>query len=151
MIDKIKNLDYQKIIKELRDLRMIGLLVFGVVILLVSWSGIGVIQTNYELQKKISKLKQEVSLMQLENSNLQLRNKYYDTEQFLELEARRQFGKAAPGEKLLIVPKTVALAHTQELPQEPEHVKESLDSAHKPFYQENLEAWLHFLFRRPVN
>lgn len=151
MIDKIKTLDYQKIIKELRDLRMIGLLVFGVVILLVSWSGIGVIQTNYELQKKISRLKQEVSLMQLENSNLQLRNKYYDTDQFLELEARRQFGKAAPGEKLLIVPKTVALAHTQELPQEPEQVKESLDSAHKPFYQENLEAWMHFLFRRPVN
>lgn len=149
MLDKIKNIDYKKLIHDLRDVRMIGLLVFGIVVLLVTWSGIGVIQTNYELQKKISALDQEVDLQKLENSNLQLRNQYFNTEQYLELQARRQFGKAAPGEKLLLVPKSVALAHTKEIPKADKKTESPV--AHKPFYQKNFEAWMSFLFRRPTS
>ncbi len=148
MLDKIKTFDYQKYIKELRDVRMLGMLVFGGLVLLVTWSGIGVIQTNYDLQKKISRLQQEVDLDKLENSNLQLRNQYFNTDQYLELQARRQFGKAAPGEKLLIVPKSVAFAHAAEI-NLPDQAKTEIQTAHKPFYQHNLEAWIDFLFRRP--
>jgi len=148
MFGKIKNLDYQKYVRELRDVRMIGMLVFGGVVLLVTWSGIGVIQTNYDLQKKIARLQQEVDLDKLENSNLQLRNQYFNTDQYLELQTRRQFGKAAPGEKLLIVPKSVALAHAPEISM-PDQSKTETPQAHKPFYQHNLEAWIDFLFRRP--
>lgn len=145
MLEKLKTFDYQKLLKELRDVRMVGLLVFGVVVLLVTWSGISVIQTNYELQKKIANLNQVVEIQKLENSNLRLKNEYYNTDQYLELQARRQFSKAAPGETLLIVPKNVALAHSIETPQTTQtQVAEMIE---KPFYQRNFEAWIDFLFR----
>lgn len=146
MLEKIKTIDYKRYIHELRDVRMIGLLAFGVMVLLVTWSGIMIIQTNYELQKEISRLQQEVSLRNLDNSNLRLRNEYYNTDQFLELQARRQFGKAAHGEKLLLVPRSVALTHSIEAQEIKSNEKPA--EAKKPFYQENFEAWMRFLFRR---
>lgn len=146
MLQKIKTIDYKRYVKDLRDVRMVGLLAFGIVVLLVTWSGISVIQTNYELQKQISRLEQEVDLHKLENSNLKLRNQYYNTDQYLELQARRQFGKAGVGEKLLLVPKGVALAHSTEVEKISEVVQPA--EAAKPFYQQNFEAWMAFLFRR---
>ena len=73
----------------LTDARALGLLAFGVVALLVTWSGIKVVQTNYELEKKISVAKQRNSIEQLENENLKLKNQYYESDQYLELAARR--------------------------------------------------------------
>src|SRR5690606_14522893 len=99
-------------VKSLGDVRNIGLIVFGIIAVLVTWSGIKVVQTNYDLQKRIATMQQQNDIKKLENSNLELKNRYYETDQYLELAARRQYNKALPGEKLLIVPKSVALAHT---------------------------------------
>lgn len=147
MIPKLKNLDYKQYLQGLRDVRVVGLWVFTGVVILVTWSVIGVIQSNYELQKKIAGLEQEVSLRELENSNAQLKNEYYLTDQYLELQARRQFGRAAPGEQLLIVPRAVAQSHSVEpLPKEAE--AQTAETVAKPQYQQNFEAWMEFLFRR---
>lgn len=132
--------------QALNDTRVLGLLVFGVIALLVSWSGVKSIQTNYELQKQISGLTQENDVRKLANSNLKLRNEYYKTDQFLELAARRQFGKAAPGEKVYIVPKTVALANTIDIPEDNAKPVTSVDN--RPTYQKNLESWFNFYFRK---
>ena len=134
-------------IKSLTDLRVVGQVFFAVIVLLISWSGVKAIQANYELQKKIVRLEQEVEINRLENDNLKLENKYLETNAFLELAARRQFGKAAPGETLYIVPKKVALAHV---------VRKKADSDNqavdkKPQYQQNLEAWTSFFFRKSQN
>lgn len=147
MFNKIKNFSYKPYLKQLQDVRVLGLLVFLVLVLLVSWSGVKVIQTNYELEQKISKLQQEVEVQELENANLKLRNEYYTTNEFQELAARRQFGLAAPGEKLVIIPKSVALAHTVDLP---ELIKktEVIAIADKPKYQKNFEAWVNFFLNR---
>lgn len=145
MFDKIKNSPYIEYAKELRDVRVLGLLVFVIIILLVSWSGIKSIQTNYELQQKIAQLEQEVDVKELENANAALRNQYLETDQFLELAARRQFGKAAPGEKLIIVPKEVALANS--IPTEASEKPKPKPQAKKSEYQRNFEAWMQFFFR----
>ncbi len=151
MLSRIKNINYQRYISELRDLRLVGLLVFAGIVLLVTWSGIGVIQTNYDLQKKIARLQQGVDVRKLENSNLNLHNKYYETDQYLELQARRQFGKAAPGETLLLVPRTVGLSHSI-APLPDETISKSVSQPKKPSYQKHFEAWTDFLFRRdPLN
>lgn len=144
MFDKIKNSPYKDYVKELRDVRVLGLLVFVVIILLVSWSGIKSIQTNYELQQKIARLEQEVEVKKLENANAALRNQYLETDQFLELAARRQFGKAAPGEKLILVPKEVALANS--IPTEVSEKPKPKPQAKKSEYQRNFEAWMQFFF-----
>ena len=146
MLQNIKKFDYKKYLQSLRDVRFIGLMAFCVMALLVSWSGVRVIQANYELQRKIARLQQEVAVNQLQNDNLKLKNEYYNTDQYLELQARRQFGLAAPGETVLLVPEAIALAHSVELPKE--EATPPPPEQHKPFYQKNLEDWMEFFFRR---
>jgi len=128
------------------DTRSLGLMAFAVIALLVTWSGIKSIQTNYELQKQISQLTQENNVRKLENTNLELRNEYYKTDQFLELAARRQFGRAAPGETVLNVPKSVALTNSSDLPKDDEKIDSSDPT--KPKYQQNLEAWFNFFLHQ---
>lgn len=130
----------------LTDARALGLLAFGVVAVLVTWSGIKVVQTNYELEKKIAVAKQRNAVEQLANENLKLKNKYYESNQYLELSARRQFGKAAAGEKLYIVPESVALAKTVEPAQPVTETGEVKVESKKPRYQQNFDDWMEFLF-----
>lgn len=141
---KTKTVDF---IKSLSDLQVVMYVFAAIFAILISWSGVRAIQTNYELQKKIVRLQQEVEISKLENENLRLENKYLETDAFLELAARRQFAKAAPGETLYIVPKRVALA--QVTPPTDHNIEKA--SSKKPTYQENLEAWSSFFFRKSQN
>lgn len=142
---KTKTIDY---IKSLTDIRVLGQTIFVIIVLLTSWSGIKAIQANYELQKKIVRLEQQVEIAELENQNLELSNQYLETDQFLELAVRRQFGKAAPGERIYVVPTEVALKYAPNVPnQEAAQKKQTA----KPVYQQNLEAWVNFFFRDSNN
>jgi len=135
--------------QNLQDVRILGMVVFVIAVLLVSWSSIKTIDSNYQLQKQITALSQQNELQSLQNKNLQLENEYYQTDQYLELSARQNFGLAKPGETELLVPKDVALKHT---------VADSAGSAGKraaetqPSWQHNLEAWVDFfLHRQPAD
>lgn len=145
-MQKIKNYLKHPSVKQLQDVRVLGLAAFGILAVLVSWSTITAIQTNYELQKQIAGLQQENDVKKLENTNQQLANEYYKSDQFLELAARRQFGKAAPGEKLVIVPKSAALAHTVDLPHTATEAAEA--PAQTSRYQRNFQAWMDFFMHR---
>ena len=92
MFEKIKNYQKHPYIQQFRDVRAIGLAVFGVIALMVTWSGVKAVQTNYSLQKRISGLQQQNDITALQNNNLKLQNQYLKTDQFLELTARREFG-----------------------------------------------------------
>ena len=146
MYEKIKS-QINFIVHNITDIRVLGQVVFGLLILLVSWSCVKAIQTNADLQKQIAILEQQNDVKELEKQNLELKNQYFTTDQYLELAARRQFGKAAPGEKVLIVPKSVALSSTVELPKTAAKTKVE-GEVRQPFYEENLEAWRNFFFRR---
>ena len=147
MLEKFNTPVVQHWIKQLKDVRILGFLVFGVIVLLVSWNTVGVIQANYELQKKIARVQQQNQVSELENTNLKLRNEYYNTEQYLELTARKQFGKAAPGEQVYIIPKDVALAHTVDPSGQAAETEATPEP--KPTYQRNFEAWVNFFLHRP--
>jgi cell division protein FtsB len=133
--------------KNLTDLRYLGQVFFVILALLLSWSGVKAIQSNYELQKQIVRLEQEVEIQKLENENLKLSNQYLETDQFLELAARRQFGKGAPGETLLVVPKETAMQFVTQTAV----ASKKKSSLIKPKYQQNLEAWVNFFFRKSQN
>lgn len=136
-------------ILQFRDVRAVGLALFLIVVLLISWSGVKVIDTNYRLQRDISRLEQQVAIQKLINSNRKLENKYYETDQYLEVSARQNFGLAAPGETVLNVPRQVAMAQTIDLPdQEGHQVKRTKEK--QPTYQRNFQAWMNFLFHRDV-
>ncbi len=147
MLEKIKKYQKHPYIDQLKDVRVIGLLVFCVIVLLVAWSGLSAIQSNYVLQKQIARLSQENAIKELENNNLKLKNQYFTTDQFLELQARRQFGRAAAGETVVLVPKSTALSKTVEIAPEIKKPAEQ-PTPEKPSYQQNFEAWMDFFFPR---
>jgi cell division protein FtsB len=137
----------KRFVERLGDIRFAGQVVFVVIVLLISWSGIKTIQTNYGLQKQISALRQQNDVAKLENTNLALQNQYYKSNQFLELSARQNFGLAANGEKVLIVPKDVALAYTVD-------TKESSapeDSNQPSALQKHYKSWVDFFLHRQGN
>ena len=147
MFTKIKNTIRSPFIQQFRDTRAIGLVAFGIVAVLVTWSGFNAVQKNYTLQKQISELKQQNEVKKLENENLKLSNQYYETDRFLELAARRQFGKAAPGETVMFVPRSVALANTINLP-DAAGAKAPEKANEKPAYQRNFQKWIDFFLHR---
>lgn len=130
---------------RMRDPKFAGMMLFLVVVLLISWSGVKSIQTNYELQKQIANLEQQNSVQKLKNTNLGLENQYYNTTSYQDLQARLNFGLAAPGEKEIVVPKAVALSYTVDLPKQPTTTKPRDKQSSS---QRNFEAWVNFFLHR---
>jgi cell division protein FtsB len=137
---------YARVFAErMHDPKFAGMMLFVVVVLLISWSGVKSIQTNYELQKQIAALEQQNSVQKLKNTNLDLENKYYDTASYQDLQARLNLGLASPGEKEIIVPKAVALSYTIDLPKQQVTTKPSDKQSSS---QRNFQAWVNFFLHR---
>jgi len=142
-IDYLKAL-IQDFLNRLRDIRFAGQVLFVIIVLLVSWSGVKVIKLNYDLQKQIATTKQENEVQKLENSNLDLQNEYYNSKQYLDLQARLNFGLANSGEKEIIVPKSVALSYVGNVnvtSNEPSKIE-------IPSLQNNIQSWINFFLHR---
>jgi cell division protein FtsB len=133
-------------ILSLRDIRNVGLLVFVVLVLLISWSGVKSIQANYGLQKQISSLQQQNQVRELENTNQALQNQYYNTPQYLEVTARQNLGLAAPGETELLIPKDVAIAHT--VAQSKDAITGKSSVPKQSAWQRNFQDWINFFLHR---
>jgi len=131
-------------LKKLSDPRNIALYIFILVVLAITWSGVKTLQSNYQLQKKISELKQENAVLNLQNQNTNLENKYYQTNEYLDLSARQNLGLAAPGEKVLLISKSVALKYVDSslVPSS----TSSVDTRSRMV--KNIEAWRDFLLGR---
>lgn len=147
MFEKIKNLDKKALLQNFRDIRFLGFMVFGIMVLLASWSGVGVIESNYEIQKQITQLDQQNVVDQLENENLRLKNDYYKSDTYLELQARKALGKGAPGETLILVPKDVAFKYAKELPS-PAKPEQKQSEQKKSSTSKNINDWMDFIFHR---
>ena len=129
---------------RLKDIRFAGQVLFVIIVLLISWSGVKAIQLNYGLEKQIATIKQENSIQQLENNNLKLENIYYNSKQYLELQARLNFGLAAPGEQEILIPQSTALAYAPSITvQSTEPSKIVI-----PAYQSNIQSWVNFFLHR---
>jgi hypothetical protein len=97
------------------------------------------------LQKQISRLRQENQIGSLQNTNLALQNRYLKTDQYLEISARQNLGLGAAGETELLVPKSVALAHTVK---QPGAAAPAPEVPKQPFWQRNFQAWIDFFLHR---
>jgi cell division protein FtsB len=150
MLDKIKNSLTSKKAKQLTDARNLGLYVFGIIVLAITWSSAKTVQNNYDLQKKIAKLKQENVVLSLLNQNIGLQNEYYKTDEYLDLSARQNLGLAAPGEQVMLVPQQTAFKYVNKsLDNQAQVTKAAVDNRSK--YIKNLETWRDFLLGRKNN
>lgn len=146
MLTKIKTAILDYIVPNLRDVRFLGLITLGVLVLLTSWSGMRIIELNYGLQKEIAALTAKNQVRQLENENLRLKNQYLNTDTYLELTARQQFSKGAKDEKLILVPKEISLSKAPILSLKP--TPQAIEDENTPAHLTNLRAWRDFFLHR---
>lgn len=102
------------------------------------WSTVGVMQHNFEFQRQVDELRQQNTLMEIENKTLEYRIAYYKTQEYAEISARENLNRAAPGEKLVVVP-----------PSPYEHQDTSVLTAGNTAAQparSNFQQWMYFLF-----
>lgn len=136
--------------KQLTDIRNIGLYIFATIVLAITWSGVKTVQSNYGLQKKISTLQQQNDVLKLQNDTIALQNQYLGTDQYLELAARQTLGLAAPGEKVLLVPKNVAMKYVDPKLSQQSSASGTNTVDKRPKYMKNLEDWRDFLLGRKI-
>jgi cell division protein FtsB len=138
-------------LQKLTDVRNLVFYAFTVLTLAITWSGIKTVQDNYELQKKISAIKQQDSILQLQNENTELQNKYFQTNEYLDLAARQNLGLSAPGETVMLVPLNVAMKYVDPslAPKKIQAAQTTDDKRSK--YARNIQAWRDFLLGRKLN
>lgn len=151
MIMKMLELRNDPRLKKFTDVRNISVYVFVLVVLSIAWSSVDVLQRNYKIQKEIDELDRKISVQELENKNAKLRSQYYNSDTFLELAARRQFGKALPGETVLIVPKEVSEKYVAKLSDKEADTMQPLLPAVSSRARNNFDAWMRFLFPPSAN
>lgn len=145
MKEKIKT-HWPKIVEQIRafqDVRAVGLLAFGFVAVLITWSGIKIVDTNYGLQRDITTLEQQNEVRKLQNRNLKLENEFYETDEYLDMEARRNFGLAAPGETVVTISPQVAERYVVK---QPPTGAAAVQTARE--HRSNAQAWFDFLLHR---
>ncbi|HUD03249.1 MAG TPA: septum formation initiator family protein [Patescibacteria group bacterium] len=142
MLNKIKN---NQTLKMLINSHNLGLYLLVIIALSVTWSSIKVIQKNYGLEKQITRLQQEVDVLDQQNKNQELKNQYYNTNAFLDLAARKYFGLANPGEKLILVPDEVAQKYVHPAPKSTLSNKPTKPKSH---FVQNFQDWINFFLHR---
>lgn len=152
MLEQIRNSITNKKVQQLLDPRNIALYIFGVIVLAIAWSGAKTVQSNYELQKQITTLKQQNQLLALGNSNTFLQNEFYKTNTYLELSARQNLGLALPGEQVLVVPKSTAMKYVDPKLAAQAAIAQPEPKDTRSKFIKNMEAWRDFLLgRSPPN
>jgi len=125
---------------KLLDSRNAVMGLFLVVAVSLMFSTFKVILRNYELQQQVDELADEVALIEVQNQNLKYNIEYYKTDSYLQVEAKRRLNLAAPGEKVIFLPKDGDV----DKPDSTQPNGESLDS--QPLHKANFEKWMIFLF-----
>lgn len=102
-----------------------------------SWGTVTTLQRNFSLQQQVDTLDQEVEVSSLQNGNLKFQQNYLRSNEYLELSARELLGKAAPGEKAVILPDSSDVKDTAG------QAKNPLTPIERPG---NFSQWMQFFF-----
>jgi cell division protein FtsB len=126
--------ELRQLIKKQYTLDNVVLFVAVVIAVSWLWGTMGTLQNNYLLQRQVDTLQQQVEETKLETETLALENKYFESQEYLELQARQRLNKAAPGEHLLLLPAntTTDTSGTQNTP--------------LAVQRSNLKEWINFFF-----
>ena len=151
MLNSLQNFWNSPRRKQLTDAPNLGLYIFSIIVLAITWSGVKTVQTNYNLQKQISTLKQQNQVLYLQKKNTSLQNEYYQSNEYLDLTARQDLGLAAPGEQVLIIPKSVAMKYVDPTVGSANTTASNASPAvNQSKISKNLEDWRDFLLGRKL-
>ncbi len=100
------------------------------------WGTVQTLQKNFTYQQQVDTLTENVELEELRNQNLQFQQRYFKSDEFLELSVRQRLGKANPGEKLIILPDSRAIV---------DEASATTDTLQR-VRPSNLSQWMQFFF-----
>lgn len=98
------------------------------------WGTVTTLQKNFTLQQQVDDLDQQVQISEIQNANLAFQQQYYKSNEYLELAAREKLNKAAPGEKLIL------------LPESPQTVTQQTTTPIANVEPSNFAQWMRFFF-----
>ena len=131
-------------INRFEDIRFTGQVIFGIIVILIFWSGARAVESNYQLQKQITAINEQNNIIRLQNNDIKLQNEYYRSNQYIELQARQNLGLAYPGETELIVPSNIALKYVVKV----NNTYSTNSSSNSQSITKNFSDWLNFFFHK---
>jgi hypothetical protein len=146
----VKNLSLKNVLTSSIDLlkravkpEVLAFSVVAVVVVAVTINTSFVIMQNYKLERSVRVLEQRVAVADIELETTKAQNDYYATDEYLDIAARKLLSKGVAGEKMIIIPREVAL---KEVPAEfRDQSRFSQDPAVLRRTESNYEKWLRFL------
>lgn len=106
-----------------------------------AWASVQAVQRNYVLQREVDDKRRQAKLVELQTQTLEYEQRYYQSNEYLALEAKRRLGLADPGEKVLVLPPNSEAAKAFDNDNSAAAVTSGTDTSPPP-----LEQWLNFLF-----
>lgn len=105
------------------------------------WASVQAVQRNYQLQREVDDKQRQLALTQLQTDTLAYQQKYYQSHEYLSLEAKRRLGLAESGEKVVVLPPNTAAAIARDKAASNDTIPAPADDQTPPFQQ-----WMNFLF-----
>ena len=105
-----------------------------------AWASVQAVQRNYQLQKEVDDKKRQAKLIELQTDNLQFEQHYYQSSEYLTLEAKRRLGLVESGEKVLVLPPNSAAVKAESASEGTISVNATPVASPPP-----LQQWLDFL------
>ena len=103
-----------------------------------AWGSVNVMQRNYGLQHELDSKKQQLQVADLEAQTLQFEKKFYQSDEYKELEARKRLGLATSGENVVILPPNSQAALESD--------KQTVTPTVAVIKTSNFQQWINFLF-----
>ena len=142
---KMKNIKIKPLIYKIRHQYLTTNNMVLMVALLIAaswvWGSLNMMTRNYQLQGELSDKKRQLALMQVDVDNKRLAQKYYKTDEFLELSARESLNLVKPGERMLILQ-----SPSTEVQQKIDSEKNISVNRVEINKDSNIDQWVNFLF-----
>ena len=116
------------------------LVVAAIIAISWAWASVQAVQRNYQLQKEVDDKKRQAKLIELQTDNLQFEQHYYQSNEYLTLEAKRRLGLVESGEKVLVLPPNSAVVKAGSASEDTSSVGVAPAASPPP-----LQQWLDFL------
>jgi len=136
---QLKRLLY-RVRHEYMTMNNVVLAIAAIIAVSWAWASVQAVQRNYQLQRDVDDKKRQAKLIQLQTDNLQFEQRYYKSNEYLSLEAKRRLGLVEPGEKVVVLPPNSAAVKAESAKEDSGPVKTTVAPAPPP-----LQQWLDFL------
>lgn len=142
---EIRRLVY-RIRHEYITMNNVVLVVAAIIAISWAWASVQAVQRNYQLQKEVDDKKRQAKLIQLQTDNLQFEQHYFQSSEYLTLEAKRRLGLVESGEKVLILPPNSAAVKAESASEDTLSAGTTTVASPPP-----LQQWLDFLLGARAN